>query len=90
MNRPTDKNGKPSKTDETRPGEPRSARPNSPPTSGERRRRSDRRGRDDRRVQPDRRQEHLGTPGGPEQERRTGIDQRLPGDRRSGIDCRGG
>ncbi len=88
MNRPTDKNGKPSETDETRPGEAGSARPNSPPTPSERRGRTDRRARSDRRAQADRRQQHLGPPGGPEHERRTGIDRRLPGDRRSGIDRR--
>ncbi len=88
MNRPTDKNGKPSETDETRPGETGSARPNSPPTPGERRGRGDRRARDDRRAQTDRRQQHLGPPEGPEHERRTGINRRLPGNRRSGIDRR--
>lgn len=88
MNRPTDKNGKPSETDETRPEEAGSASPNSPPTVGERRGRSDRRACDDRRGHADRRQQHLGPPGGPEHERRTGIDRRLPGNRRSGIDRR--
>ncbi len=88
MNRPTDKNGKPSEIDETRPGEAGSARPNSPPTPGERRGGSERRVHGGRRVQADRRQQHLGPSGGPEHERRTGIDRRLPGDRRSGIDRR--
>ena len=88
MNRPTDKNGKPSETDETRPAETGSARPNSLPTLGERRGRGDRRAGDDRRVQADRHQQHLGPPGGPEHERRTGIARRLPGNRRSGIDRR--
>ncbi len=89
MNRPTDKNGKPSGTDETRPGEAGSTEPNSPPTPDERRGRGDRRAPGDRRVQADRRQQHLGPPGGPEHERRTGIDRRLPGERRSRLDRRG-